>query len=866
MTNVVNDRPLSNATTFMLLLGATATMLLFYFFVIGSILVLLAILSVEVVVFVAALRFGIGGFIIPIIKGHGSLLVAFCRSMKLGKPPGFRLALKKNDNPELYVTLRNICEKAGVPLPRRVYLEMGVNAWVQMKGFRRGSGTTVLGIGYDLLAGLTRVEFEGVLAHEMMHAKLVERGFRQLLNEGVGRAAKLTNILAAQLAEGRRAKRSENLTSTFMRGADTLTRLAAQQVAACSRQDEFAADRGAAEISSAGAIRSALLKLEDLNRIASRLSLRERVAQLESGEGFSEWLIRELIAPHPTAQPEAKVTVTAFNKYSTHPSLQDRLAALSIFPDQTLEDSPSAIGLLALPDDVAEKLVKAIQKQVVAQEQADSKKLTQWSRKAGASRELQPKQMLGMFVGAAGLIGGICTAAAPGAWAPLGVMASLAVIATGFAMLKYGGYREKVTLPVPDYSLVKAAWQKKLDVKQDEVLKMEEELRKVILEERKRPRRELILVKHSYKALETCDYVRAHVAARLCLELNNKSIPGALAFIVAAGYLKQGPQAMQAIRFVMRNTGMRGESQPWGMGWGLLLLGDWIHAEAFLEQSRIRKPSSATVMALLALSQVRRGKLFSAIASARQAASMQPANKEYIKLLIDLLLQAGFLREANEQLTQLQDEAATDPELMIGMVKLSLMSKHVTVADQWAEFAIQSPAGPHKFVKLGGTYEAARHDEKATELFQHALTLGHYPEALIGLGRLEIHRRNFEQARMHLLAALNLNLPVGEGSANPVELVLPIFQQLKLLQDPILNCRAWIAAMSQLMKPVALANVTLLIYAPTQAEALAYLSAALAAMQPDLPPPAPNAVTWRAAPREQQPDGPVPPGIQGVLN
>ena len=860
MANLANDRPLSGTANFMLLLGATATMLLFYCFVIGSILVLLAILLVEVVVFVAALRFGIGGFIIPIIKGHGSLFVAFCRSMKLGKPSGFRLALKKNDNPELYITLKDICEKAGVPLPRRVYLEMGVNAWVQMKGFRRGSGDTALGIGYDLLAGLTRVEFEGVLAHEMMHAKLVERGFRQLLNGGVGRAAKLTNILAVQLAEGRRAKRSENLTATFMRGADTLTRRAARQIAACSRQDEFAADRGAAEISSAGAIRSALLKLEGLNRIASRLSLRERVAQLESGEGFSEWLIRELGATLPNAQPESKVA--AFNKYSTHPSLHDRLAALSIYPDQTLEDSPPAIGLLAQPDEVAEKLVKAIQKQVIAQEQTDSKKLTQWSRKAGGAPQLQPKQVGGICVLIFGLILSACVAVSSGL---IGSILAILSVVGGVIIFRFGRYREEIALPVPDFALIKAASQKKIEVNQSEVLNLEEKLRKIILEERKRPRRESILVKHSYEALETCDYVRAHVAARLCLELNNKSIPGALAFIVAAGYLKQRPQATQAIRFVMRNTGMRGESQPWGVGWGLLLLGDWIHAEAFLEQSRIRKPSSATVLALLALSQVRRGKLFSAIASARQAALIQPDDKEYAKLLIDLLLQAGFLREANEQLTKLQDEAATDPELMVSMVKLSLMSKHVTVADQWAELAIHSPAGPHKFVKLGATYEAARHDEKATELFRHALTLGHYPEALIGLGRLEIHRRNFEQARIHLLTALNLNLPIGEGSANPVELVLPIFQQLKLLQDPILNCRAWIATMSQLMKPVALANVTLLIYAPTQAEAQAYLSAALAAMQPDLPPPVPNAVTWRAAPREQQPDGPVSPGVQGLL-
>jgi tetratricopeptide (TPR) repeat protein len=246
---------------------------------------------------------------------------------------------------------------------------------------------------------------------------------------------------------------------------------------------------------------------------------------------------------------------------------------------------------------------------------------------------------------------------------------------------------------------------------------------------------------------------------------------------------------------------------------------------------------------------------------------MQPTDKEYAKLLIDLLLEAGFLREANEQLAQLHEEATTDHDLMISMVKLSLLSKQLAVADQWAEFAVHASTAPNRFVRLGETYELGRQDEKAAEFFQQALALGHYPGALVGLGRLEIHRRNFDQARVHFMGALNLNTPAGEGSVNPVELVLPIFMQLKALRDPVLNCRAWVVTMSREMKPPALANVTLLIYAPTVDEARAHLSDALAAMQPDTTlPPLPNATTWKSATREQQPDGPVHPGIQGVLN
>ena len=861
MTNPAHDRPLTGGANFMLLLGATATMLLFYLFVVSSILILVVILLIELILFVAGLRFGLGGVILPLVREHGSLVAIFCRSMKLGKPPGFRIALKKNDNPELYLLLKGICQKAGVPLPRSVYLQMGVNAWVQMNGLRRGSGSTVLGFGYDLLAGLTRFEFEGVLAHEMMHAKLVERGFRQLLAGGVGRAARLTNSLSAQLAEGRRAKRSQNFGELFRRGADTLTRQAARQVAACSRQDEFAADRGAARITTADAIRSSLLKLEDLNRLASRLTLRERVAQLEAGGGFSEWLIRELAATKPTAQAEAKIE--AFNKYSTHPSLHDRLAALADFPAQPLPDSPPAVTILSQPDEVAEKLIKAIQKQAVKQEEDDSQKLTKWGRKVGGSTNLQATQGWGLAVIIFGLIISACLITTSGIGATLLAVLS---VAGGVALFYVGRYSDKIMLPVPDYALLKAAGNNKTPVDQKDVLALEGELRNIILGEKKRARREAVLVQRSLRYLETCDYVRAHVAARLCLEVNNKSISGALAFIVASGFLKQGPQVTHAVRFVIRNTGLRSESPPWGIGWGLLLLGDWVHAEAFLQQARLRKPKSATVLALLAISQVRRGKLFSAIASARRAATMQPADKEYAKLLVDLLLEAGFLREANEQLSQLHEAAATDHELMISMVKFCLMSKQLEVADQWAEFAAQSPAGPNKWVQLGETYENARQDEKAADFFRQALNQGHYPGALVGLGRLEIHRRNFDQAKAHFTAALNLSATAGEGSVNPVELVVPIFLQMRALRDPVLDCKAWIVTMSKEMKPPALAGVTLLVYAPTLEEAKAYLSSTLAAMQPEEKmPPLPNAVVWKSGTREQQPDGPVHPGIQGVL-
>src|SRR5262249_39603822 len=156
-----------------------------------------------------------------------------------------RITLKREDAPELFRILGNLCERVHVSMPQSVALEMTTNAWVRMKGYRRGAGRTTLGIGYDLLAGLSDAELEGVLAHEMMHAKLVQRGFTLGLRSGLSRAGRWARGLRGHAEAARRARKSAELTQAFLSCADWLARNCARLVAACSRQDEFAADLGA---------------------------------------------------------------------------------------------------------------------------------------------------------------------------------------------------------------------------------------------------------------------------------------------------------------------------------------------------------------------------------------------------------------------------------------------------------------------------------------------------------------------------------------------------------------------------------------------------------------------------------------------
>jgi len=90
------------------------------------------------------------------------------------------------------------------------------------------------------------------------HARLVQRGFSRWLKKGLARLSQVTTELSACAAAYRQADARSDLAETTMRVFDALTRRAARLVATYSRQDEFAADRGAVELCAAGAVRSAL--------------------------------------------------------------------------------------------------------------------------------------------------------------------------------------------------------------------------------------------------------------------------------------------------------------------------------------------------------------------------------------------------------------------------------------------------------------------------------------------------------------------------------------------------------------------------------------------------------------------------------
>ena len=283
----------------MLVLGVGATMLVFYVFALVSILLLAALIGGEFIIFLALARFGAARLIAPYFGKHIAILVLVLKSFRIRKNAEFRIQLHRDDAPGLHEGLGRLCQRLGLAFPKEIVLQMGDGAWVQLKGVRSGAGNVTLGVGYDLLAGMTVAEMESILAHEMTHAKLINRGFRNWLWAGQSRIRNLAILLWNDISAARRAKQSSSVAHSLFVPIDRLLRLSTRLTASYSRQDEFEADRGAAELCGSAVMKSALSKLESLHQITSRLPWNERVAQLQQTQGYSQWLLHEIAQGSP---------------------------------------------------------------------------------------------------------------------------------------------------------------------------------------------------------------------------------------------------------------------------------------------------------------------------------------------------------------------------------------------------------------------------------------------------------------------------------------------------------------------------------------------------------------------------------------
>ncbi|HDJ30614.1 MAG TPA: zinc metalloprotease HtpX [bacterium] len=220
--------------------------------------------------------------------------------------------IKKEDNPELYRIVENLCITAGLPLPKIYILE----EW-QPNAFATGrdANHAAIAVTRGLLEKLDRTELEGVIAHELSHIKNKDILLQTVVVVLAGIVAWVSHwFLRISFWGGRRQERGKGGAIILLIGiiAAILAPLAATLIRlAISRKREFLAD-------ASGAL---------LTRYPEGLARAlEKIAADTERMKVANNSIAHLFIASPFRGKEAKSWF--INLFRTHPPIEERIKAL----------------------------------------------------------------------------------------------------------------------------------------------------------------------------------------------------------------------------------------------------------------------------------------------------------------------------------------------------------------------------------------------------------------------------------------------------------------------------------------------------------------------------------------------------------
>lgn len=223
--------------------------------------------------------------------------------------------IQKKDNPTLFRTVENLCIASGLPMPK-VYIidDSAPNAFATGRNPKHASIAFTTGI----LDKLSKLELEGVAAHELSHVGNYDTRLMTIVAILVGSVALLADwfIRITWLGGGSRDDDKNSANAIFMILGIVLAILAPIIAVliqlAISRKREFMADASSALLTrNPDALASALLKisqdkepLEVANKATAHL-----------------YIVNPFKNPH-------KVVGTFANLFNTHPLIEARVKAL----------------------------------------------------------------------------------------------------------------------------------------------------------------------------------------------------------------------------------------------------------------------------------------------------------------------------------------------------------------------------------------------------------------------------------------------------------------------------------------------------------------------------------------------------------
>jgi len=221
--------------------------------------------------------------------------------------------IKKEQNPELYRIVENLCLSAGLPLPK-IYIipEQQPNAFAT----GRNEKHAVVAVTKGLLERLERVEIEGVIAHELSHIKnkdILLQTVVVILAGMIALASHWFLRISFWGGFGRRDSRDTTGNLLFLVGVISalLAPLAATLIKlAISRKREFLADASGALLTRyPEGLARALEKIskdETPMKIASPATSHLFIASPFKGEQKTDWLTR-LFSTHPPVQERIRL-------------------------------------------------------------------------------------------------------------------------------------------------------------------------------------------------------------------------------------------------------------------------------------------------------------------------------------------------------------------------------------------------------------------------------------------------------------------------------------------------------------------------------------------------------------------------------
>jgi len=859
----VAERPLPSVARLLLMAGAALTILLFYMLVLLSVVVMACMIACECLFMLALMRFGVGALMMPVVKRHASLPGLLLGRLWLRNEKGPAVSLVREDAPRLFELIEDLSAKVGVPPPREVQVEMTASAWVRLDGVMQASTRTVLGLGYDLMLVLTPREMEAVLAHEMTHARLVRRGLKRWLGSGLRRAAGVAGILSATVDAHQRVNVGFAPARCLLFIFHPLTRLAARQVAAYSRQDEFDADHGAALLCGGDALVFALRRLDRVTTHTARIGWTERLAAFQAPGGFTNWLSGQLQRAEESG-PVPGVPLDCHSPYSTHPTTADRAAALGIdLNAEVVEDGTRASDLLADPEGLARRIVSSLRAFMEEEEKRDLTEGRRWLSQVRRGARIRNAQWLGVLV----VVLGVCVvfpvmAEAMPAW---GLVACPALIAGGVFLYRFFRYKDRALLPLPSFATLIRATRRPFPTDAEIAARVDElgaGLDACCAGVKGRSRRHARYLELCHEALLVCDYLRANAAARKALDQRSTSVDAMLGIAISCAGLGRTNDATTMLGFVNGATGLHSRVTRLGAAWALWLLGGSHQAEALLAEEARGGQLPASALALLANCEWNRGKLSGALIHAKAAIAGGEDNEETRLLLSSIHVARGELAEAEETLGVLGDDALKESELALVRLRLALLRRSAPAVERVLGELGESQQSGHVHVSIASLCEEVREYAMAARHYGLALDQGHYPEALLGLARLARQSGKMAEARERTLAALVVGREQPHRACGLAEIFDAGLGMLLSLEPVADKQQAWIASIRHSCAVELMRGHCFLVYAPDHASAALRLDAVLGAMYPQGTRVPAADIGWAQAPRHQWPVGPVSAGIQ----